>query len=432
VTASPAQDVRRTSIRVALAATAIVALGYVVVALAVVAIFTRSQTSQIDGRLQMSLDHPHLPQGDGGGFGPPDSDHPGGLPVLAWIVLPDGTVQKDSYNPFDLPAAYRTASAPQDATIAGTDLRLAGTRVHMVGGDTGDGYFVVAQSLDPLYQARGTVILAEVLIAPILLAIVFFGAVTIGRRVATPIELARRRQLDFTADASHELRTPLSVIEAHTSLALTQPRDVAWYRTAFERVDRESKRMRRLLDDLLWLARFDATHAPPNVEPVDLGILAAQAADRFGVVAEARGIVLEISGQDQSAVIAAPPEWLDRLLGVLLDNACKYSPDGGTVRVAVTTENGRVRLTVDDSGPGIAENQRERIFDRFHRAIEGPAGAGLGLAIADAIVRATGGHWQVGRSPTNGARMAVAWPPAFGGRRDPAIASPRSRTAASD
>jgi two-component system, OmpR family, sensor histidine kinase CiaH len=432
VTATPAQDVRRTSIRVALAATAVVALAYLVVALAVVAIFTRSQTSQIDSRLQMSLEHPHLPQDGGGPAGPPDSDHPGGLPVLAWLVLPDGTVQKDTYNPFDLPAAYRTASNPQDATIAGTDLRIAGEPVHLLGAATGDGYLVVAQSLDPLYQARGTVILAEVLIAPILLALVFFGAVTIGRRVATPIELARRRQLDFTADASHELRTPLSVIEAHTSLALTQPRDVTWYRTAFERVDRESKRMRRLLDDLLWLARFDATHAPPNVEPVDLGILAAQAADRFGVVAEARNIVLEVGGQDEGAVIAAPPEWLDRLLGVLLDNACKYSPDGGTVRVGVATEGGRVRLTVDDSGPGIAEDQRERIFDRFHRATDGPGGAGLGLAIADAIVRATGGHWQVGRSPTNGARMAVAWAPAFGGRRDPAVASPRSRTAASD
>jgi two-component system OmpR family sensor kinase len=190
--------------------------------------------------------------------------------------------------------------------------------------------------------------------------------------------------------------------------------------------------MRRRLDDLLWLARFDATRVSPNAEPVDLGILAGQAADRFAVVAEARNLVLEVGGQDAGAVIAAPPEWLDRLLGVLLDNACKYSPEGGTVRVDVVTESGRVRLTVDDSGPGIAEDQRERIFDRFHRAIEGPAGAGLGLAIADAIVRATGGRWQVGKSPSNGARMAVSWPPAFGGRREPAVASPRSRPAGSD
>ncbi|MDQ3871845.1 MAG: HAMP domain-containing histidine kinase, partial [Chloroflexota bacterium] len=139
-----------------------------------------------------------------------------------------------------------------------------------------------------------SVILAELVIAPILLAIVFLGAVAIGRRVATPIELARRRQLEFTADASHELRTPLSVIEAQTSLALVQDRAPAWYRVAFERVDRESKRMRRLVDDLLWLARFDATQAPGHAEPVDLGVLAAQAADRFGVIASAHDLRLEV------------------------------------------------------------------------------------------------------------------------------------------
>ena len=175
MTATHAQDVRRTSIRVALAATAVVAAAYLVVAVAVAVIFTRNQTSQIDARLQMSLEPPHLPQDDGGPFGPPDSDHPGGLPVLAWVVLPDGTVRKDSYNPFDLPAAYRTVSSPQDATIDGTDLRLAGTPVQLVGATTGDGYLVVGQSLDPLYQARGTVVLAEVLIAPALLAFVFFA-----------------------------------------------------------------------------------------------------------------------------------------------------------------------------------------------------------------------------------------------------------------
>ena len=132
MTATPAQDVRRTSVRVALAATAVVALAYLFVAVAVIAIFTRSQTSKIDSLLQVSLQHPHLPD-DGGPAGPPDSDHPGGLPVLAWLILPGGTVQKETYNPFDLPAAYKTATSPQDATIDGTDLRLAGAPVRLVG-----------------------------------------------------------------------------------------------------------------------------------------------------------------------------------------------------------------------------------------------------------------------------------------------------------
>ena len=121
----------------------------------------------------------------------------------------------------------------------------------------------------------------------------FLGAVAIGRRVAAPIEAARQRQLDFTADASHELRTPLAVIEAHTSLALAQDRDADWYRSAFGRIDHESKRMRRMLEDLLWLARFDASKRPPNAEPVDLAVMAAQTVDRFGAIAETRHLTID-------------------------------------------------------------------------------------------------------------------------------------------
>ncbi len=416
--------VRRQSVRVALAATALVGAVYLAIAIAVVAFVSTDLIRQTDDRLLHALTgDDHRPAPVNGGFEPPEGDRRYPM-FLVWVTNSDGVVEMAPTSPA-LPADLQTATSPRTVTLDGTEMRIAGATV-------GDDHVVVGQDLTQVLQTRSTLIAAELLIAPVLLLAVCLGAIVIGRRVATPIERARQRQLDFTADASHELRTPLSVIEAQTSLALSQARDVAWYRTAFERVDRESKRMRRPLDDLLWLARFDATHAPPNAEPVDLGILAAQAADRFGVVAEARNLVLEVGGQDDGAVIAAPPEWLDRLLGVLLDNACKYSPDGGTVHVQVGTEGGRVRLTVDDSGPGIAEDQRERIFDRFHRAVEGPTGAGLGLAIADAIVRATGGRWQVGRSPTNGARMAVTWPPAFGGRRDPAVASPRSRPAGTD
>ena len=89
-------------------------------------------------------------------------------------------------------------------------------------------------------------------------------------------------------------------------------------------------------------------------------------------------------------------------------------------RVSVATDGGRVQLTVDDAGPGIPESERPRIFDRFHRAGETKSGAGLGLAIADAIVRATDGRWKVGSSPVGGASMSVSWPRAFSGPKEPA------------
>jgi signal transduction histidine kinase len=281
--------------------------------------------------------------------------------------------------------------------------------------------------MDSVGQAQSTIVLAEVLIGPVLLIVVFLGAVAIGRRVATPIEQARVRQMEFTADASHELRTPLSVIEAHTSLALQQERSNEWYRTAFTRIDRESQRMRRLLDDLLWLARFDVSQAPPHAEPIDLGILASQTVDRFGIVAQTRHLALTLDAAPGGNIVAAPPEWLDRLLGTLLDNACKYSPDGGSVRVSVAPDGARVRLTVDDSGPGIPEEERPRIFNRFHRAnsvaSNAAGGSGLGLSIADSIVRATNGRWRVATSPAGGASMSVSWPRALSGRVEPAAVS---------
>jgi signal transduction histidine kinase len=395
-------SVRRTSIRVALAATAVVAIAYFAVAVAVILIVQRNLTDQIDQRIAGSFSRvPQGSPGDDGGYEAPPPDRFGGAPVILWSVEPDGTIRTAPGNP-QLPAQLASVRDPVTAEVGGVDLRIAG-------GQVGDDWIVIGQSLDSVTETRGTVVLAELVIAPLLLGIVFLGAVAIGRRVAAPIEASRQRQLDFTADASHELRTPLAVIEAHTSLALAHERDVGWYRSAFSRIDRESKRMRGMLEDLLWLARFDASKRNPNIEPVDLAVLVAQTVDRFGAIAETRHLTIAVHAPADGAVIAAPPEWLDRLLGVLVDNACKYAPEGGRVDATVTVDGSRVALTVDDNGPGIPEIERTRVFDRFHRATESQGGAGLGLAIADAIVRATGGRWKVASAPGGGARMRITW-----------------------
>ena len=401
-----APGVRRQSIRVALAATGVVAIVYFMVAAAVVAFATRDLTAQVDVRLAQSLGR--LPPDDGPQDPPPDPGRdpgrPYGAPFLLWFVAADGTAVGSSSTP-DLPAGLEAVTDPVTATIDGTQMRVAGA-------DAGARRVVVAQSMELVTDAQRTIVLGVLLIAPFLLGFVFVGAVIVGRRVAAPIEAARRRQLEFTADASHELRTPLSVIEAHTSLALAQERDAGWYRTAFTRVDREAKRMRRLLEDMLWLARFDAAQAPAPSGPVDLGTLARQAADRFSVIAETRDLRLDVHAPGDDVVIAAPADLVDRLIGVLLDNACKYAPEGGSVDVTVAAEGARASVTVDDSGPGIDDEERQRIFARVHRSLatsDAAGGAGLGRALGDAIVRATGGRWTVGRAPAGGARFSVSW-----------------------
>jgi signal transduction histidine kinase len=232
----------------------------------------------------------------------------------------------------------------------------------------------------------------------------------IGRRAAQPIEAARRQQLQFAVDASHELRTPLTVIEGEASLALGRPRRPAEYRAALEKVAAESRRMRRLVDDLMWLARRDTEPDRPGLDDVDLGELAGSAVARFAGVAAGRALRLSATtGGDPPPVVRAPLEWMERLSGVLLDNACRYTPAGGEIRVDARTAGDRAVLVVEDSGPGIAEAELDRLFDRFHRAASAPGGSGLGLAIAAKVVAETGGAWKVGRSELGGARMEVGW-----------------------
>jgi two-component system, OmpR family, sensor histidine kinase CiaH len=348
-----------------------------------------------------------------GGFRPPAGGPPGGdrfgAPLIVWTVHRDGSVTSGDTSA-SVPSQDRHVQGPETISVGGSIVRVEGRSL-------GDDYVIAGMSMSGVQDATRQFVLAEAILAPILLLAVFLGALTIGRRVGAPIELARQRQMEFTADASHELRTPLSVIEATTTLALSRDRDAAWYRTAFVRVHTESGRIRRLVEDLLWLARFDATRGQADAEPVDVTVLAEQAVDRFASLAEARELSLSLDSALEPAVVTAPPEWLDRLIGVLLDNACKYSSPGGTVEVVVRTGGNRVRLEVDDSGPGIPPEERERIFDRFHRATQQSGGAGLGLAIADAVVRVTNGRWDIGSSAAGGASMSVTWPRTLAGAR---------------
>jgi signal transduction histidine kinase len=401
------------SIRVALAASAIVGIAYLLIAAVVAVAVTNNLTSEVDGHLQQALAQ-MSDVGQGPGGGPPDQkgfdptrQDPRGLPVLVWNVAADGSIKPQGLTNLDLPPADANTGSATSVSIDGATYRLAGA-------SAATGRVVVGQSMDTVAATQSTLIVAEFGIGCALLVVVFLGAVAIGRRVASPIERERQRHLEFTADASHELRTPLSVIEAQTSLALARDRDPPWDQSAFKRIDTELKRTRRLVDDMLWLARFDSSGpsgAESAAEPVDLAVLAAQTADRFAAVAEARhqSLAVRVGAAGDAAIVTVAPEWLDRLLGVLLDNACKYSPEGGSVTVSIAAEGRRVRLAVDDSGPGIPAEERDRVFDRFHRATEAPGGAGLGLAIADAIVRASGGRWLIATSPAGGASISVSW-----------------------
>jgi signal transduction histidine kinase len=398
--------------RVAAVATAVIAvvyvIGVIVLNLVVSAHLTAQANERLAGRLALARRDPGLLSQRVSPGGSPASERTDidadGVPVFLWAVTPGGSVTAHSPGAPRLPAGLLAAHPPHDNLIVSASLGpVGGFRLELTR-DGGD-WLIAGQSLAGDAHTERLLGYAEVLAGPFLLLAMFGGSLVVGLRALAPVEQSRRRQLEFTADASHELRTPLSVIRAEADVALSSPRDAAQYREALTRIQAESSRLRRLVDDMLWLARFDSRPPPPGDEPVDLATLAQACADRFRAVGPA--ITTETAAGP--VLISAPPEWIDRLAGVLTDNACRYAGPDGQVRISVEAHGSRATLTVEDSGPGIPEPERPRLFDRFHRSTEDTSGAGLGLAIGDSIVRSTGGRWHVGDSPLGGALMQVSW-----------------------
>jgi signal transduction histidine kinase len=391
--------------RVAALSTLFIASVYVMVSVVFDVVDSSRLVAQVDTHLHDRLQDV-IRRGDySKAPGEADDDHDvEAAPVLLWRVDATGhTVGLSDGSPPLPPEDWSRDGKPITSRFGSISFRVLAIRV-------GDNWVVAAQSLTDTAHVKVVLIAGEVIAGPVIVVAMFLGALIIGLKASRPVEHARRRQLEFTADASHELRTPLSVIEAEVTLALSAQRDAARYRDTLERVSGESKRLRRIIDDLLWLARFDSEPTPPRDELVDLYTVAKDCVDRFGAVARSRGIALSVERQgNPESYVTAPPEWIDRLAGVLVDNACRYAGAGGAVRIVVSSLGNRTSVAVEDSGPGIPPEERSRLFDRFHRVTDDGSGTGLGLAIADSIVRSTGGRWHVTDATLGGAYISVSW-----------------------
>jgi len=391
----PGTDLRRHALRTAAVSTALVAAALAAVLAATDLIVEHSLTAAVDQRL---ADWMGEVAGAGGNAAVADSDFD--APILSWIALPGGRCTPVGNAPA-LPSGLCSAGGPASAAVNGIPFRVEGRRL------ASGALTVAGESLAPASRQLSDVVLAELVVGPLLLVVVFAGSLAIGSRVGGSVERMRQRQLAFTADASHELRTPLSVIKAETDVALAGgDRSL---RPALTRVSGEIGRMRRIVEDLLWLARFDSEPEPPEPADIDLVTAAAVAVERFAALAQARSLSLEVESPELTLPISIPPDWLERLIGVLLDNACRHARSRVVVGVRALPGR-RVEMSVSDDGEGISESELPRIFDRFHRATAGGEGAGLGLAIADAVVRSSGGRWDVSPAQGGGARFAVAWP----------------------
>lgn len=231
----------------------------------------------------------------------------------------------------------------------------------------------------------------------------------IGRLERSFAEIKR-----FTADASHELRTPLTAIRTVAEVALAGTPTADELRDIIESVLEECGRMARLTEQLLALARDDAGVVPRPLERLSVAALAREVVDTMRPLADAKGVTITFAEPAPPAGVRGDPIRLRQVVVNLIDNAIKYTPPGGSVRVGTAEADGTVRLTVVDTGEGIAAEHLPRVFDRFYRVDKARSreqgGTGLGLSIVQSIATAHGGTVSLTSTVGVGTEAAVSLP----------------------
>jgi heavy metal sensor kinase len=310
----------------------------------------------------------------------------------------------------------------------------------------------VARSELPMRENLRDLAVILILGLPVAVAIAGFGGYTLARRALAPIErmsdrarhitaenLSARLPIDnpddemgrmatvfnetlgrleesfeqmrrFTADVSHELRTPLTAIRSVGEVGLRGHRDEAAYRGIIGSMLEEVDRLAGLVDRLLTLSRAATQQAALSRDVIDLALVADDVVSHLGVLAEEKGQQLLVDRQ------ATPRVPADRLvlrqaLINLVDNAIKFTPEAGRIRIRIAETPDRATVDVIDSGPGISHEARGRIFDRFFRQGDGAVdGTGLGLSLAKGAIEAIGGHLTLEHTGADGSSFRITLP----------------------
>jgi len=356
-------------------------------------------------------------------------------------------IRASLHRPGDESSGYRTVRTPAGAytRVLTSDRRLGGVPV----------WVRVARSEDDLRSELRTLILVFAVLGPLAVCGAAFAGYVISGRALAPLsrmaERARTISVDrlserlpvdvasdelgqlatvfndtfarlessferlkrFTADASHQLRTPLTAIKSVGEVGLREARTPRDYQETIGSMLEETDRLAALVDALLVLSRWEGGRVPRSPVALDLRDLAESVCGQLAVLAEERRIALDVGVA--SLTVSADAIMLRTALMNVVDNAIKFTPEGGHIRVSTRSDGTHHTLVVDDTGPGIPEAQRERVLERFFRHEPGGGasavpGAGLGLAIADWAVRANHGHVRVEGNEMGGARVAICLP----------------------
>ena len=244
------------------------------------------------------------------------------------------------------------------------------------------------------------------------LLLVAIGGFVLMRKSTAPVERTMEQMRRFMADAAHELRTPIAVLRARAEIALQRDRDPESYADTLRHIEQEATRLGSIVGDLLTLAHADAGAWPVARERLYLDDIALDAAEAAHVLAGPRGVTVQMGGFEESP-IAGDRALVRQLLMLLLDNAVKFTPSGGCVRVDVAADGDASTVVIADTGVGITAGQMPHIFERFYRgdgAREQAPGAGLGLSIARWIATLHDAAISVSSTPARGTTVTVRFP----------------------
>ena len=227
------------------------------------------------------------------------------------------------------------------------------------------------------------------------------------------LEAAFKKERQFVADASHELRTPLAIIQAESSLALEKSRSEDEYQRSLELVSQEVAYMSEVVGKMLLLARSDSGSEPVDFEDIRLKDLIGELAQDMELLVQDKGLRLDLGPMDDLKVRGDRIKLKQLFLNVL-DNAIRYTPDGGAITASLARRDSHAVASITDTGIGIAAEHMPFIFDRFYRVDKArtasDGGTGLGLAIALSVAKMHGGGIEAESEPDKGTTFRIVLP----------------------
>jgi signal transduction histidine kinase len=227
------------------------------------------------------------------------------------------------------------------------------------------------------------------------------------------LESSFKRMAEFTADASHELKTPLCALRGEAELLLSKERAIGEYQEGLAHFIERFDHLNRMVNDLILLSKSDSSQVELNLAPLRLDLLVQDVANLFQVLAEQKNIGLNIDSRREMTVMGDKMR-LQQLFTNLIDNAVKFTPDGGSIRILAERDGDFAKVEVADTGMGIPKEEQENIFKRFYRVDKSRSkeigGVGLGLSIAEWIAHAHQGKIEVKSQLSQGSTFIVYFP----------------------